>query len=88
MVLFCKKTPNARITFRKPTEADFLGSGARKAFLLPQHEIDLSKANFELEGDVLRVGKTRELEKWHRESAIGHWRVMRGVLPSAVWENW
>jgi hypothetical protein len=88
MVLFCKKTPNSRITFRKPTVADFLGSGARRAFLVPRHELAISAENFDLDGDVLKIGQTKQLEKWHTQSAIGHWKVMRTVMPSVVWENW
>jgi hypothetical protein len=88
MVIFCKRTPNTSITFRKPSQADFLGSGAREAFLLPRHEVALSAENFDLDGEVLRIGKTKQLEAWHRQSAIGHWKVMRTVMPSTVWENW
>jgi hypothetical protein len=88
MVIFCKKTPNSPLKFRKPIEADFLGSGARRAFLLPRHELAITAENFDLEGEVLRIGKTKQLEAWHTESALGHWKVMRGVLPSEVWENW
>jgi hypothetical protein len=84
-------TPNPNslaITFRKPIEADFLGSGARKEFLVPKHELALTTDNFELDGEVLRIGRTRQLGVWHRQSAIGHWKIMRTVMPSAVWENW
>jgi hypothetical protein len=93
LVVFCKRLPmpnlnSPAITFRKPTEADFLGSGARKAFLVPKHELALTADYFELDGEVLRIGRTRQLGTWHRQSAIGHWKVMRTVMPSAVWENW
>jgi hypothetical protein len=88
MVIFCKRTPNSTITFRKPVEVDFLGSGARKAFLVPQHELALTADNFDLDGEVLRIGKTKQLEAWHTQSAIGHWKLMRTVMPSVVWENW
>ena len=30
----------------------------------------------------------KRVEKLQLEGAIGHWRVMRGVLPATVWENW
>jgi hypothetical protein len=85
MVFFCRKQ-NIPVTFRDPVPADFLGSGARRAFLLPKHEI--MPEEFDREGAVLRHGHTKELEKWQARSAIGHWRVMRTVLPDAVWENW
>ncbi|KEF61704.1 uncharacterized protein A1O9_03273 [Exophiala aquamarina CBS 119918] len=85
MVFFCRKT-DIPVTFRKPVEADFLGSRFRREYLLPKHEIPSSA--FETKVDILRRGKTKELEKWQAKSAIGHWRVMRSVLPDAVWINW
>ena len=85
MVFFCRKS-NMPVTFRKPREADFLGSGARREYLVPRHEI--KPEEFVGNGDVLRSGKTKQLEKWQAQSALGHWRVMRTVLPDAVWENW
>ena len=85
MVFFCRKQ-NIPVKFRKPIKADFLGSGAREEYLVPRHEI--MPEEFAREGSVLRSGKTHELEKWQAQSALGHWRVMRTVLPDAVWENW
>ncbi|ETI23020.1 hypothetical protein G647_04816 [Cladophialophora carrionii CBS 160.54] len=85
MVFFCRKQ-DIPVRFRKPVAADFLGSGARRAFLLPKHEI--MPEEFVREGGILKHGHTKELEKWQAQSAIGHWRVMRTVLPDAVWENW
>ncbi|KIW96820.1 uncharacterized protein Z519_02211 [Cladophialophora bantiana CBS 173.52] len=85
MVFFCRKRKGA-IKFRRPVAADFLGSGARQEFLVPKHEIDQSE--FNTEGAVLRSGETKELEKWQAKSALGHWRVMRTVLPDVIWENW
>ncbi|KAJ9612422.1 hypothetical protein H2200_004019 [Cladophialophora chaetospira] len=85
MVFFCRKDGKP-VNFRKPVTADFLGSSARQEYLLPRHEI--MPDEFVREGSVLRSGKTKELEKWQAQSAIGHWKVMRTVLPDAVWENW
>ncbi|KIX93682.1 uncharacterized protein Z520_10588 [Fonsecaea multimorphosa CBS 102226] len=85
MVFFCRKRKGA-ITFRRPVAEDFLGSGARQEFLIPKHEIDPSE--FDTEGAVLRSGQTKELEKWQAQSALGHWTVMRTVLPDVIWENW
>lgn len=85
MVFFCRKTA-IPVNFRKPIEADFLGSRFRREYLMPKHEIPSSA--FELNGSILKRGKTKELEKWQSKSAIGHWRVMRTVLPDAVWINW
>ncbi len=85
MVFFCRKS-DVPITFRRPVEADFLGSNARREYMLPTHEI--LPSSFDVGVDVLRSGKTKELERWQAQSAIGHWRVMRTVLPAAVWNNW
>lgn len=85
MVFFCRKT-DIPVSFRKPIEADFLASRFRREYLVPKHEIPSSA--FEKKGDILRKGKTKELEKWQAKSAIGHWQVMRTVLPDAVWINW
>ncbi|KIW26844.1 uncharacterized protein PV07_06646 [Cladophialophora immunda] len=85
MVFFCRKK-KAAITFRRPVAADFLGSGARQEFLIPRHEI--ASSEFDTEGGVLRNGQTKELEKWQGQSALGHWTVMRTVLPDVIWENW
>jgi len=40
------------------------------------------------EGRVLRRGRTGMLDRQQRESALGHWAIMRRVLPGRVWENW
>jgi hypothetical protein len=85
MVFFCRKS-DVPIKFRRPVEADFLESNARREYMLPTHEI--SPSSFDASVDILRSGKTKQLEKWQAQSAIGHWRVMRTVLPAAVWNNW
>lgn len=74
------------LTFRDPVEADYLGSSARKSHLLPRHEVFPSE--FDLEGDVLSEKNLGVLERTQGSSAVGHWRVMRGVLPKEVWEGW
>lgn len=88
MVFFCTKSPQA-IEFRKPVESDFLGSGAREEHLLPKYEIPVWK--FQHDGGVLSTSNSssiKELEKWQMRSAIGHWKLMRTVIPPVVWENW
>lgn len=88
MVIFCTNEA-AEITFRKPVTSDYLGSRARKTFLVPQYEI--KSAYFEeQEGDggVLSKNDTLRLTKWQEKSAVGHWNVMRFVLPALVWEGW
>lgn len=89
MVIFCKQT-DSPLEFRNPTEADFLGSKSRESYLLPQYEINA--ASFakpeEDQQDILAVGHAGNLVRWHSQSAAGHWKVMRTVLPVFVWENW
>ena len=92
MVMFCHNSEEA-FTFRNPVEADYLGSQARRFHLLPKHEIAYSFfAGRTGDGDgkvkILRKGKTQALEVWQRESAVGHWGIMRTVLPDVIWENW
>ena len=92
MVFFCRKRRSRNVEedlplrFRNPIEADFLGSAMRRQYLVPRWEV--LPAQFEKEGEVLTEKNTRLLEKYHAKSAVGHWRVMRGVLPDAVWETW
>lgn len=86
MVFFCRKPATEAVKFRKPVEADFLGSGLRKAYMFPQHEIKASE--FKADGDILTINNAGLLEKYQTKSAVGHWKVMRTVLPDGVWENW
>jgi hypothetical protein len=58
-------------------------------FLMPKHEIKGSVFETqEGDGEVLSRNSTKRLSKWQQTSAVGHWNVMRTVLPSEVWENW
>ncbi|KAK4103319.1 S-adenosyl-L-methionine-dependent methyltransferase [Parathielavia hyrcaniae] len=96
MVIFCTKdnksssSTGGDISFRPPTERDLLNSPSRRAFLMPQHEVHMSDfvGGEEAEGVVLRQNETERLVKWHEMSALGHWTVMRTVLPEVVWEAW
>jgi hypothetical protein len=93
MVIFCKhpssSSPDTSITFRRPTRADLLDSSIRLQYLFPRPEMEIPKEVFEWqEGPVLRRGATAQLERWHRVSAMLHWRIMRKVVSAAVWENW
>lgn len=98
MVIFCTKktftgigahkTP-ATIRFRSPVEADYLKSGARKQYLMPKYEIEASVfEEREGDGDILRSNDTERLSRWQEKSAVGHWRVMRTVLPHHIWQAW
>ena len=90
MVMFCRKS-NETFTFKDPVEADYLGTQARRSHLLPKYEIDA--ANFEKHFEqgnleILKRGHTRKLEAFHKDSAVGHWSMMRDLIPAAIWENW
>lgn len=88
MVIFCTNSEDA-VTFRNPIEADFLGSGARKMFLLPKHEVkDDIFSSLESDGGVLSKNDTERFRSWQQTSALGHWVVMRTVLPKEIWEDW
>lgn len=88
MVIFCRKaeTP-APLTFRTATEKDVLDSASRVHFLLPKHEV-LESEFLSNDTSILRRNDTKILEKWHKKSAMGHWDVMRTVVPPPIWENW
>ncbi|CAK7564828.1 MAG: hypothetical protein SEPTF4163_002731 [Sporothrix epigloea] len=90
LIIFCTKLgkQDADITFRAPLEADFLHSNVRKQFLLPKY--DVVDADFRSTEDVriVRRNDTAQLAEFHAESALGHWAVMRHVIPAKVWELW
>ncbi|KAI1498808.1 S-adenosyl-L-methionine-dependent methyltransferase [Biscogniauxia marginata] len=91
VIIFCTKSSSGgkeAITFRKPVEADYLQSLARKAYLLPQHEVPDSAFSTHDEVGILRANETEKLAKWHDQSALGHWAVMRTVLPKEIWQLW
>lgn len=58
--------------------------------MYPRREID--PRTFDMVNDptgqqILEIGKTKIPESYHTQSAIGHWKIMRNVLPAKVWEN-
>ncbi|KAL7276519.1 hypothetical protein RUND412_000476 [Rhizina undulata] len=88
MVMFCTRSAKPYV-FRGPTMADYLGSVARLNFLFPRYEINLeeqfdTKESFTLL-DESNIGN---LVDWQRKSAVGHWGVIRTVIPPVVWENY
>lgn len=87
MVIFCVKADRP-VTFRKATAADLLQSRTREHFLVPKHEVTDVDFMAAEEASVLRSNDTKALEKWHEKSALGHWEVMRIVLPDVIWEQW
>lgn len=89
MVIFCTNSQDGTITFRKPVESDYLNSHARRKFLVPKHEIFREQfALKESDGGILRSNNTKRFEAWQQKSAVGHWAVMRNVLPDKIWQDW
>jgi len=88
MVIFCTKLAERPIAFRQPTKRDLLNSPSREAFLMPQHEVHHQDFTVGRDEGILARNDTAKLEKWHEQSALGHWSVMRTVLPPLVWEKW
>ena len=90
LIMFCKKSKGP-VTFREPVEADYLGSDSRRQHLLPRHEIapDYFEGRL-IEGsnNILTKKRVQILDQYQRDSAVGHWRIMRTVLPDVIWENW
>jgi hypothetical protein len=94
MVIFCVKNDHGRgkaaVQFRDATYADYLGSIARKNFLQPQEALEV-QYEYQSKGEGGRVMGNKdvgELEKFHEEGAVSHWRIMRTVLADGVWEMW
>lgn len=87
--MFCTKAATP-YTFRAPTESDLLGSHARRRFLSPRYEINLERywGENSADGPILAQKNISALDAWQRISAVGHWGVIRTVVPAAVWENY
>lgn len=92
MVIFCTKAKGLEIDFRRPVEADFLGSVSRRHYLVPRRELELKFPSVEeMQGEKLQLLSTadlKELEKSQIDSAKRHWSIMRKVMPDFVWENY
>ncbi|CUS07387.1 unnamed protein product [Tuber aestivum] len=88
MVIFCTRSSDP-YTFRAPVDADILGSIARRNFLFPQFEINLDQY-FGVSGGptLLSESNIDTLIGWQETSALGHWAVIRTVLPPVIWENY
>ncbi|KAF2265115.1 S-adenosyl-L-methionine-dependent methyltransferase [Lojkania enalia] len=94
MVVFCVKNDHDKgkfaLMFREADEDDWRGSLARRTFLRPKDELEI-EFDYTLPeqgGKVMKRGDVGELEKWHNQGAVSHWKIMRTVLPDAVWEMW
>jgi hypothetical protein len=94
MVVICVKNDDGKgkkaITFREPKQKDFLGSIARQNFLMPKKELEVMYEYVKPEDGGRTMSKTDvgELERYHKEGAVSHWKIMRTVLPEGVWEMW
>lgn len=88
MVIFCTKLSGRPVEFRAAGEGDLLNSPSREQFLVPRHEVLEEDFVVGAGEGVVKRNDTGKLERWHRTSAVGHWGVMRSVLPKEVWENW
>ncbi|CAI6340900.1 unnamed protein product [Periconia digitata] len=92
MVMFCIKGDESKhaIQFRDANEDDLMGSLARRSYLQPREEWEVI-FDFVPEsngGKIMGRTDVGELEKFHKESAVNHWKVMREVLPEDVWNTW
>ena len=88
-----EKKEMPRLRFRRAEIGDLLDSPARRAFLMPKHEIQLDAFGTieeleELGGLLYKKDANDRFRLWHESSALGHWSVMRTVLPDEAWENW
>jgi hypothetical protein len=94
MVVFCVKNDHGRgksaIQFRDPEAEDLLGSIARQNYLKPREELEVEYKYVKAEEGGRTMGRkdVGELEKFHKEGAVSHWKIMRGVLPEGGWEMW
>jgi len=95
-VFFC--TPSSSLTFRKANTADYLSSYLREHVLgvFDEREVrlDLIRGNATGDADLdderrwILTDAHNPLGLWQDQAALEHWRVMRGVLPDAVWETY
>ncbi|KAI5791835.1 S-adenosyl-L-methionine-dependent methyltransferase [Geopyxis carbonaria] len=96
MVIFCTNSRRP-YTFRRAVSQDYLGSYARRQFLYPKFEINLDEywaktgrdgGKQQLEFEILQDSNIFKLDTWQQISAVGHWSVIRTVVPDKVWENY
>lgn len=87
VVVFCRKTTD-KITFRPLVEGDLLKSKARAHYLMPKNEVPDSAFMTGKDVKIVRQNDTGILTKYHDQTALGHWSVMREVIPKNIWQNW
>ena len=85
-ILFCRNTPGP-VSFRQPTQADFLGSISRKQHMYPRVEyaVDFPLRGTDKADEVLVEEAVESWKKEQEESASRHWGIMRVVLPGKIW---
>lgn len=90
MVVYCKKNAATPLSFRAPTQADYLRSKSRESYLVPKNEVELSTFDHtdKVGRRILVAKETEGLRRFQDQAAIAHWKIMRTVLPAAVWEYW
>lgn len=92
IVIFClnPSSPSKSFAFRRPEERDYLGTLARRKFLVPTYEVEKGELVGRVAGgeEVITVENADGFAEVQRVSGVGHWSVMRKVLPVEVWENY
>lgn len=91
MVIFCVKNDlgmgKKAVGFREATSEDWLGSIARRNFLQPKDELEVEYV-YNKDLPVMGRADVEQLEAYHEDGAVSHWKIMRGVIPAGVWEMW
>lgn len=91
MVIFCVKNDlgmgKKAVGFREATSEDWLGSIARRNFLQPKEELEVEYV-YNKDLPVMGRADVGQLEAYHEDGAVSHWKIMRGVIPAGVWEMW
>jgi phospholipid N-methyltransferase len=87
IIVFCRNTPGP-IKFRKPSQADFLGSKSREHYMLPDPSLEIPIPAPNTGFEVLKPGDESKWSSHQATSAMKHWHVMRRVIPAPVWELW
>jgi hypothetical protein len=81
------------IEFRATTNDDYQGSMSKREFLPPDEGLEVSFPRHNEDGkwrdiEVLTTKNEDIVTKYHPDSAVKHWWIMRTVMPDGIWENW
>ncbi|PRP87098.1 hypothetical protein PROFUN_04834 [Planoprotostelium fungivorum] len=85
-LLFCKKSGD--IKFRRPIKKDFLNSLVRAEALSTMEEFEGDLDNCTRGGKIMRDEDVKNYVEEERRGAEEHWKSMREVIPSRVWNLW